>query len=185
MHHIVAFPLLYVIMMEKNATSVLTLLPFLTHSVYWINPYLSIDFEILGLYNASFLMCALICMHVSIMSGGKRSSLSLPVLCLIEVAVNYYAYCTDYDGTYCERGVLSDDLFFGSKLMAALLTGSVLLGSVTVCLIAKARLENTGSMTKLSRQDSDNSADEGISMKREKVPASKKGKSKKGKKKFV
>jgi hypothetical protein len=173
-------------MMEKNTTrywillllitnSILTLLPFLTHSIYWINPYLDIDIEVLGFYNFSFLICGLICMHFSITS--ERSSLRIPLLCLAEVAVNYYSYCTDYDGSFCERGLLSEDLFWGSKLSTLFLTGSILVISVTMGLMSKTRpgmaIKFSGSIKKNAAtiHDSDNSEDEAISMMKKKKVA--------------
>lgn len=162
-HHLLALPLLVVLISEKNSRSFATIFPFFTHAIYWypiflliycrINPWMSIDFYVLGIYNFSFLVCGLIALHISVISEGKRAKLRIPLLCIFEVAVNFYSYCTDYNGEYCDRGMISSDKFFGNKCLTAILTLSILFISVSTAKYLKGAKKNRNPHFKTRKQD--------------------------------
>ena len=97
-HHLVALAIFYVFLDENTNLSFLTMLPFFFHALYWVSG--AEGFILLSIYNWVFLFVGTATTYVYINTQGGVSW-RVPVLCVVEVGVNQFTYCTDFQGHYC------------------------------------------------------------------------------------
>lgn len=119
-HHIIAIIIFSMVYSEKHTVSVLLLLPFFMHALYWILDFNETEF--LTMYNLVFLYTGISTMVISRINS-RDISLTLPLLCLSEVSVNFYHYCIDDGISFCEAGDLIGDAYV--SLIAFVLVFSV------------------------------------------------------------
>lgn len=174
-HHLFSFLVFFSFLSEKrvysvccksnNSSNYAALLPFVCHAFYWLNPIFDFDVEILGIYNLSFIVCGLIGLYQRIVHGGTTNSIRIPILSVIIVAVNYYSYCTDYNGN-CPRELYSLDELTVLKLVTLGITFCVVVPTLVAAFIAKAK---KNAIEKIVDSDDTSSEDEAISLSKKKA----------------
>ncbi|KAL3895865.1 MAG: hypothetical protein SGCHY_004442 [Lobulomycetales sp.] len=139
-HHIVALLIFAEIWFTKHTVSVLLLLPFFMHSLFWT--YNVYDVEFLAFYNWIFLYVGASTAWLSVKTSGRAISWRLSFLCLLEVAVNYYTYCTDFYGHYCYGKVLFTAMprYKGDAVVAGTLLALATLASFYGSVVVNRRL---------------------------------------------
>lgn len=98
-HHIFAILIFVAIIFSKHTVSVLLLLPFISHAMYWLDGYF--DNRTLALYNFILLYVGISTVFISILSRGKLINRFIPILCIAETACNYFTWCVDFRGKEC------------------------------------------------------------------------------------
>jgi hypothetical protein len=85
---------------EPHTISILTILPFFAHSLFWVLTEAE-SLSWLFVYNWIFLFVGFITIVSSVVSNGKRISIILSSLCICEVSCNLFTYCWDMSAKEC------------------------------------------------------------------------------------
>jgi len=98
-HHLDAIVLFIFILWEFNIIAVPTMMPFLAHTIYWSLG--AVDDNLLAVYNWVFFFVGLWALDISARLGNSILSPRIGILCVAEIAINYFTYCTVFHGEYC------------------------------------------------------------------------------------
>ncbi|KAI8854860.1 hypothetical protein BC829DRAFT_428930 [Chytridium lagenaria] len=104
MHHFLALFIFTTIFREANSLSIVTLTPFLAHTLYWALG--AIHDPLLYIYNALLWVAGIVGLHNILMisdPADRPISLVLPLEVMSVVWINYFTYCHSYSGFLCWR----------------------------------------------------------------------------------